>query len=392
MWRVLVIDDDQKVHILVKKIIGSSGVTVLEAHDGAEGLSLAFKRAPDLILCDMMMPVMDGMQFLREWSTNEAISHIPVMMVTSASEKNRIIEAVKLGACDYIVKPFDPLGLRSKVSKVLEQIGARRSTRQDTAAGSPRKERPLVLVASESETVRRQADEALRGAYDVIKAEDGAECLHETADRRPDLVLLSSQVPLIPSEKVVKNITSADETQHTRIALLAPPEEIRALDETVASLLVGTVELPIEPEALRASVDRMLDRVGFFFFDRGDLLFLKFQPGGLEAAAADLETFDKRVRSEFVETFDAERQRLVVDLRLVEPAGDSHAEPVKHLLEQTAAQGIKARFQVASNAASDAVRAMGVSPEHVILEEPEGAPASEPDQPAASAASTENSV
>ena len=67
MARVLIIDDDPNIRLLARKVLGSLGITVLEAQDGAEGLSLTVNRDPDLILCDVMMPVMDGMEFLREW-------------------------------------------------------------------------------------------------------------------------------------------------------------------------------------------------------------------------------------------------------------------------------------------------------------------------------------
>jgi CheY-like chemotaxis protein len=390
MWRVLVIDDDLKVLFLVKKILGSSGITVLEAHNGAEGLSLAFKQAPDLILCDMMMPVMDGMQFLREWAANEAISHIPVIMVTAASEKNRIIEAIKLGATDYVVKPFDPLGLRSKVSKVLERLTARQHAPQGVAAAIPRREQPLVIVASEADEVRRRVIETLRGTYEVVEVEDGAECLHKTAARRPDVVLLSRQMPLIPSDKVAKNIKGADETRATRLVLLATPEEIEALDEAFRALLASTVKLPVEPEALRAAVDGLLDRVGFFVFDRGDLVFLRFLPGGLAAAAGDLDAFAARVRSELLRTFDPERQRLVVDLRFIAANEAAHVEPAKHLLDQAGLAGIKVRFRSPDPEVTAALQAAGVPSGDIIPDEPQGGAV--PTQPTASAASRQNSV
>jgi DNA-binding response OmpR family regulator len=125
MPQVLIIDDDVNIRVLLKKILASSGVEVVEAKDGAEGLSLAAEHHPDLILCDVIMPVMDGIGFLREWASRDEIAHIPVMMITSVTEKSRIIDTVKFGACDYIVKPFDPLGVRTKVGKLLKDGAAR---------------------------------------------------------------------------------------------------------------------------------------------------------------------------------------------------------------------------------------------------------------------------
>lgn len=128
MPQVLIIDDDVNIRVLLNKILASSGVEVIEAKDGAEGLNLAAEHHPDLILCDVIMPVMDGIGFLREWASRKEIAQIPVVMITSVTDKSRIIDAVKFGACDYVVKPFDPLGVRTKVGKLLKEAEARSGT------------------------------------------------------------------------------------------------------------------------------------------------------------------------------------------------------------------------------------------------------------------------
>ncbi len=124
MSQILIVDDDPSTRLLIRRILGASDVDVIEAEDGAEGLRLAAEHEPDLILCDVMMPVMDGIGFLQEWSSKKEISHIPVVMITSVTEKSRIIDAVKFGACDYVVKPFDPLGVRTKITKLLSETSA----------------------------------------------------------------------------------------------------------------------------------------------------------------------------------------------------------------------------------------------------------------------------
>ncbi len=124
MSQILIVDDDPSTRLLIRRILGASNVDVIEAEDGAEGLRLAAEHEPDLILCDVMMPVMDGIGFLQEWSSRKEIAHIPVVMITSVTEKSRIIDAVKFGACDYVVKPFDPLGVRTKITKLLNETSA----------------------------------------------------------------------------------------------------------------------------------------------------------------------------------------------------------------------------------------------------------------------------
>jgi CheY-like chemotaxis protein len=124
--KVLVVDDDPNSRVLLRKILSSMPKTeVIEAEDGAEALELARQRKPDLVLLDIMMPVMDGIEFLKRCAADEQLSKIPVMMVTALADRDRIIASVSHGARDYIVKPFDSTGLRSKVAKVLKESVAR---------------------------------------------------------------------------------------------------------------------------------------------------------------------------------------------------------------------------------------------------------------------------
>jgi DNA-binding response OmpR family regulator len=124
MPRVLIIDDDPNIRRLITKIIGTADVQVIEASDGFEGFALAVEQAPDLILCDVIMPKLDGIGFLQKWSSQTPVPPVPIVMITSVTEKSRIIDAVKYGASDYIVKPFDPLGVRTKITKLLKEPAA----------------------------------------------------------------------------------------------------------------------------------------------------------------------------------------------------------------------------------------------------------------------------
>jgi len=363
MSRVLIIDDDPNMRVLVRKVLTSLGVTVLEAQDGAEGLSVAVKRDPDLILCDVMMPVMDGMEFLREWASREAISHIPVIMVTSVSEKVRIIDAIKLGACDYIVKPFDPLGFRTKVNKLLRGAAGQHGARTD----APRVERPVVLVASEREEVRRLAADALKAAYEPVTVADGAECVHVVAERHPALLLLSAGIPVIESARLVAKIKESRETAGTRIVLLVSSGGAATLDEAVRAMLDGTIELPASAEALCGAVDRFLGRDTYYFYDRGETTVLRFKARGLAAAAAAREAFDKRFRSELLEMGDAGRTAMTVDLRAVGPDETTPTALLQYCLDQAGSYDVQLSFAVGGEAQVEALRALGVAGDRIAV-------------------------
>ena len=126
MTRVLVVDDDEQSRRLVKRALDQMpGAEVMEAEDGEVGLDIAHQRRPDVILLDIKMPNMDGIEFLKRSSRDESLSSVPVMMVTAVSDRQQIIISVSYGARDYVVKPFDPIGLVKKIKRLLADNATR---------------------------------------------------------------------------------------------------------------------------------------------------------------------------------------------------------------------------------------------------------------------------
>jgi two-component system chemotaxis response regulator CheY len=92
---------------------------VLEAGNGAEALGLLDGNAVDLILSDINMPVMDGLEFVRQVQTVEKLRHIPVVMITTEGSESNVVQALSLGAKGYIRKPFTPDQVKEHVLPVL---------------------------------------------------------------------------------------------------------------------------------------------------------------------------------------------------------------------------------------------------------------------------------
>ena len=111
---ILVIDDNQDVRDYVKMLLASQ-YTVIEASNGQEGLQQAMKYVPDAIICDVMMPVMDGMECCRRLKSEMQTSHIPVMMLTAYTMDEQKIKGYECGADSYILKPFSAQLLRARL-------------------------------------------------------------------------------------------------------------------------------------------------------------------------------------------------------------------------------------------------------------------------------------
>ena len=117
--KILVVDDFATMRRIVKNILRQIGFTnILEADDGSTALNVLKKEKVDLVITDWNMPKMSGLELLKAIRADENLKDIPVMMVTAEALKENIIEAVKAGVNQYIVKPFTAQTLQEKLEKI----------------------------------------------------------------------------------------------------------------------------------------------------------------------------------------------------------------------------------------------------------------------------------
>ena len=119
--RILVVDDDQDTLRLLKLILESSGLQPVLAENGRVALDLMAEQMPDLVLCDILMPVMNGYETLTAIRKNPGTKAIPVIMLSALGQERDLQKALAAGADDYIVKPFSLRPLLAKINARLIQ-------------------------------------------------------------------------------------------------------------------------------------------------------------------------------------------------------------------------------------------------------------------------------
>ena len=124
MPRVLLIDDDRRLHELLLSYLEQNGFSVTGAPDGKRGLSALEAGTFDIVLLDVMMPGMDGLEVCRRI---RAKSRIPILMLTAKGDETDRVVGLELGADDYIAKPFSPRELLARLRAVLRRAPARRA-------------------------------------------------------------------------------------------------------------------------------------------------------------------------------------------------------------------------------------------------------------------------
>jgi two-component system cell cycle response regulator DivK len=117
--KILVVEDTEDNRQILRDLLGMAGYDMIEAHDGAEGVSQATEHKPDLILMDIQMPVMDGYEATRQIKANPALKGIPIVAVTSYALSGDEEKARAAGCDGYIAKPYSPRQMLAKVREIL---------------------------------------------------------------------------------------------------------------------------------------------------------------------------------------------------------------------------------------------------------------------------------
>ena len=124
--KILVIDDEKDIIELVRYNLEKEGFKVISAKNGEKALQLAFKEAPEMIILDLMLPGIDGLEVCRALKRNDQTSSIPIIMLTAKGGETDIVVGLELGADDYITKPFSPRVLLARVKAVLRRMEAKK--------------------------------------------------------------------------------------------------------------------------------------------------------------------------------------------------------------------------------------------------------------------------
>ncbi len=133
--KILSVDDSRTIRLIVAKTFRPYDCTVLEASNGEEGLAVATRERPDLILLDVTMPVMDGVTTLTKLKEDAELKSIPVIMLTAESGRENVLHIARLGVRDYLVKPFKEDQLVEKVGRVVSLV--KRESPAPVAAAAP---------------------------------------------------------------------------------------------------------------------------------------------------------------------------------------------------------------------------------------------------------------
>jgi two-component system, OmpR family, alkaline phosphatase synthesis response regulator PhoP len=118
--KILIADDEEDLRRVVELYLQSLGYEVFTAFDGLDAISMAQTEKPDLIVLDVMMPVLDGFEVARKLKAEAETREIPIVMLSAAGQKDSVQRGIEAGAREYMVKPFEPHKLAQVIGNILK--------------------------------------------------------------------------------------------------------------------------------------------------------------------------------------------------------------------------------------------------------------------------------
>ena len=159
---LLVVDDHESMRSLLERVLRSQGHTVITAASGPEALALLRKHPIDLVVLDVMMPEMSGIEVLEHIKANPATHEIPVLVVSADTDTDKVVVCINLGAEDYLVKPFNAVFVKARVTTCLERRRLRARERAYQLTLEQRVAERTALAEQRAEALERSEAELKR--------------------------------------------------------------------------------------------------------------------------------------------------------------------------------------------------------------------------------------
>lgn len=259
--KVLLVDDEPTSRRMLHRIlIKQFGCEVVEATNGAEALDHLGKQEFGFVLLDLVMPVLNGVETLEAIRDSEALSSLPVIVLSAVTEEAAVRKVLQLGVGDYLAKPLYPVQITNRLSRFISTLALPVTTPSSSAGAGRRLVAPMqpgarVLVADGDANYRQFVREMLGGEFKLSEATTGAAALHACVQNPPALVLLGEGLGPLDAERVATKLRTLAETAQARLFVVSPRHKVA---ERVASKKFdGVLTRTFVPEVFREQLARM---------------------------------------------------------------------------------------------------------------------------------------
>ena len=311
--KILTVDDSKTIRLVVTKALKPFDVDVLEASNGVEGVAVAMRERPDLILLDMTMPIMDGSECLAKLKSHADLKNTPVIMLTVESGRDNIMKIARMGVRDYLVKPFKEDMLIERAGRIIELKakggGIKKVKRYDD---------PLnILVVDDKPAILEQIKAAVYDTpWQVHGRTQTGEALDYCSQHVPDAILVSLSLPDGAGFTLFQMFRASTRTKGAPIFALSV--KTATDDQTRAQQVgfLGVITKPLDPEDLKMKICRSLNLdTSYKYFQHRDGVLVAMLPQSLSANVAN--EISLQMRGKVCEAVDSGLGKMVIDMSQV---------------------------------------------------------------------------
>ncbi|MBI2815147.1 MAG: response regulator [Opitutae bacterium] len=309
-YKILTVDDSKTVRIIVRKAFKSYDCDILEAGNGVEGLAVAAKDSPDVILLDITMPVMDGVEMLTRIKSDAQLKGIPVIMLTAEGGRDNVLKIAKIGVRDYLVKPFKEEVLIEKVGRIIDLKPLTDQAAKAKSIFDP----ATILVVEDKPAIVAQIQEGLKHTpWKVHGASTQGEALDFCTKTPPDLILVSLSLPEEAAFSLFRVLRASIKTKYTPIFALAVKTETGQQQQAQTLGFSALITKPIDLGDLEGKICKAMN------LDTSERYF-KIEPGFLvmrlpeNCSPSVLGEVANYLKPKFSEAVDAGLSRMIIDI------------------------------------------------------------------------------
>ncbi len=252
-YRILVADDSKMMRLIVSRALKRVGWEVEEAENGAVVIRKALANPPDLILMDIAMPVMNGLEAMRMLRSYPVLRGTPVVILSSNGQPADVQEALASGAHSLLKKPIKDDQLVSHLVDVIGSNQQRAQVRTSIEAG-------CVLIVDDSRLIRTMVKRVLKELEcELIEAENGEEAYQLAQKHRPDLILMDINMPVLDGLDATRLIRKDPNLKNTKIIALTSNAQLKDFG---AALSAGMTDYLIKPFDKNQLLERVKHHLG----------------------------------------------------------------------------------------------------------------------------------
>jgi two-component system cell cycle response regulator len=308
--KVLTVDDSKTVRIIVRKAFKPYDCEILEAANGVEGLAVAAKEQPDLILLDVTMPVMDGVEMLTKLKADPQLKGIPVMMLTAEGGRDNVLKIAKIGVRDYIVKPFKEDVLIEKAGRIIELKPLTEGPAKARSIFDPAN----ILVVEDKPAIVQQIQEGLKHTpWKIHGVSTQGEAIDQCTKAPPDLIMISLSLPDDAAFTLFRLIRTNVKTKYTPVFGLVVKTETGPQQQAQTVGFTTVITKPIDLAELESKIAKAmnLDTSQRYFAIEGECLTMKVPDNCAQSTIAEITTY---MKPKMAEAVDAGHNKAIIDV------------------------------------------------------------------------------